>query len=82
MKKFMFLASAFVFMLTPAMPQVSAMLGVSSYAAKRIVDAIMAGASVWTLVSLLIVSGGSLAVAWALVKQFIKRFGAKAAIAW
>lgn len=82
MKKFIFFASVLTLAFVPSLPQVAGMLGVSTYAAKKIVDAIMTGASIWTVVSLLIVSGGSAAVAWAAAKAFIKRFGASTAVAW
>lgn len=63
-------------------PELAGMLGVSTYAAKSIVDAILKGASLWTIISLILCSGGSMAVAFALIKSFIKRFGSKAAISW
>lgn len=82
MKKFMFLVAIVSLSVSPAFPQVAGMLGVSTYAAKRIVDAIMAGASVWTIITLIAVSGGSAALAWTAIKAFVKRFGAATATAW
>lgn len=82
MKKFMLLTTSFALIFVTSLPQVAGMLGVSTYAAKRIVDAVMAGASVWTIISLMAISGGSAALAWTAVRAFIKRFGAATATAW
>ena len=78
----MFLVASASLIISPTFPQVAGMLGVSTYAAKRIVDAIMAGASVWTIITLIAVSGGSAALAWGAIKAFVKRFGAATATAW
>lgn len=64
------------------LPQAASMLGVSSYAATKVVDAIMAGLSVWSIIALVATSAGSMAVVMATVKVLIKKVGRKAAIAW
>ncbi|MBS4750910.1 circular bacteriocin, circularin A/uberolysin family [Granulicatella sp. zg-ZJ] len=63
-------------------PDAASMLGVNTYAAMKIVDAIMAGMSIWSIIGLVAVSGGALAVVWFGVKELIQRVGKKAAIAW
>lgn len=68
--------------LVSGMPYLAGMLGVSNYAAKRIVDAIVAGAGIWTIIALVIASGGSAAIAFTLAKTMIKRLGTKLATTW
>ena len=63
-------------------PLASSMLGVSTYAATKIVDAIMAGMSVWTILALIATSGGTAGIAVGTIKIMIKRLGRKTAIAW
>lgn len=83
MKKVLFsivmLTLGVVFVVTP---DAASMLGVNTLAAAKMVDAIMAGMSIWSVFGLFAVSGGALAVVWFGVKELIKRVGKKAAIAW
>jgi len=63
-------------------PQAASMLGVSTYAAGKVVDAIVMGSSVVTIIALILASGGSAGIAIAGIKYMIKTFGRKTAIAW
>lgn len=63
-------------------PLAAGMLGVSTYAATNIVNAIMAGMSIWSIIGLFAVSGGAMAVVFAGVKRLISTIGKKAAVAW
>lgn len=63
-------------------PKAASMLGVSSYAATKAVDAIMMGLSIWSVLGIVAVSGGTMAVVWYGVRSLIKRAGRRAAIAW
>lgn len=83
MKKTVFLASILlVSLIYVGVPNVVGMLGVNVKAAGAVVDAIMAGMSIWSIIGLVAVSGGTLAVAWYAVKEAVNRFGRKAGIAW
>lgn len=68
--------------LIPDAPHAASMLGVSTYAATKVVDAIMAGMSIWALLGIVAVSGGTMAVVWFGVKEMIKKVGRKVAISW
>ncbi|MFV0498557.1 MAG: circular bacteriocin, circularin A/uberolysin family [Bacilli bacterium] len=63
-------------------PFVSSMLGVSTYAAKKIVDAIFIGAGFWTIVGLIAAGGGVAAIGMGFLRYMTKRLGRKATIAW
>lgn len=83
MKKILIATAAFVVaLLAFGMPHAASMLGVSSYAATKVVDAILMGLSVWSILALVAVSGGALAVVMASIKTLVVRVGKKAAIAW
>ncbi|MCW6675841.1 uberolysin/carnocyclin family circular bacteriocin [Aerococcaceae bacterium NML160702] len=70
------------FALVVVMPNAASMLGVSTYAATKVVDAIMLGMSIWAIIGLVAVSGGAVAAVWWGVKELVKRVGRRAAIAW
>lgn len=63
-------------------PQVASMLGVSTYAAQKIVDAIFIGASIWKIVSLIVACGATFAFGMLMVKKLTKALGRAAAVAW
>lgn len=79
MKKIFGIVSVLICLIAISMPNLVALLGVSTYAAKKIVDAIMAAMSIWSIIGLLAVSGGSAAVAFLIAKSAIKKFGRKIA---
>lgn len=64
------------------LPNAAGMLGVSTHAASKIVDAIFAGMSIWTIAGLIIASGGAAGVAMLIVKKGVQTLGRKAAITW
>lgn len=83
MKKTVFLASILlVSLIYVGVPNAAAMLGVNVKAAGAVVDAIMAGMSIWSIIGLVAVSGGTLAVAWYAIKEAANRFGRKVALGW
>lgn len=83
MKKTLFLASILlVSLIYVGVPNAASMLGVNTYAATKVVDAIMAGMSLWSIIGLIAVSGGTLAFAWYGIKTAIYKFGRRTAIAW
>lgn len=66
-------------------PMLTANLGISSYAAKKIIDIINTGSSIATIVSIIAaVVGGGLITAGivATAKALIKKYGVKYATAW
>lgn len=82
MKTFIILLGGAITLSPTLTPNLTGMLGLSTYTARRVVDAIMAGAAIWTILSLLLISAGSVAIALATVKFFVKRVGRHAAISW
>jgi len=84
MRKIVKMMFAFVIVsfVAGTMPNVVGMLGVSNYAATRVVDAILAGASAWTILSLIAAGGGALAIGLGLFKEIVKRVGRNVAIGW
>ncbi|MGI6155814.1 MAG: uberolysin/carnocyclin family circular bacteriocin [Enterococcus lemanii] len=66
-------------------PMLTANLGISSYAAKKVIDIINTGSAVTTIIALVAaVVGGGLITAGvvATAKSLIKKYGAKYAAAW
>lgn len=66
-------------------PMLTANLGISSYAAKKVIDIINTGSAVATIIALVTtVVGGGLITAGivATAKSLIKKYGAKYAAAW
>ncbi|EHM34803.1 Hypothetical protein EfmE4453_2321, partial [Enterococcus faecium E4453] len=66
-------------------PMLSANIGISSYAAKKVIDIINTGSTVATIISIVAaVVGGGLITAGivATAKSLIKKYGAKYAAAW
>ena len=66
-------------------PMLTANLGISSYAAKKVIDIINTGSAVATIISIVAaVVGGGLITAGivATAKSLIKKYGAKYAAAW
>lgn len=83
MKKTLFLASILlVSLIYVGVPNAAGMLGVNVNAAAKVVDAIMAGMSIWSIIGLVAVSGGTLAIAWYGIKEAINRFGRRTAVVW
>ena len=64
------------------LPHVMSMLGVGTYAAKRIVDTIFMGATVWKVILLIVACGSSISLGLLLVKRLTKVIGKTAAINW
>ncbi|HBL1326856.1 TPA: uberolysin/carnocyclin family circular bacteriocin [Enterococcus faecium] len=66
-------------------PMLSANIGISSYAAKKVIDIINTGSTVATIISIVAaVVGGGLITAGIVTtaKSLIKKYGAKYAAAW
>ncbi len=63
-------------------PNVVSMLGVGTYAAKKIVDTIFLGASLWKILLLIVACGSSISLGLLLVKRLTKAIGRTAAINW
>lgn len=66
-------------------PMLTANIGISSYAAKKVIDIINTGSAVTTIIALVAaVVGGGLITAGvvATAKSLIKKYGAKYAAAW
>ncbi len=66
-------------------PMLSANIGISSYAAKKVIDIINTGSTVATIISIVAaVVGGGLITAGivATAKSLIKKYGTKYAAAW
>ena len=82
MKKFIIILGGLAYLSTTSLPQLIGMLGLSNYTARRVVDAIMTGTSIWAIVSLIFISAGSVAIALGTVKYFVKRLGKRAAVSW
>lgn len=72
----------FVGMITVSVPNLAGMLGVSHYAARKVVDAIFLGLSFWTILGLIVAGGGVMAIGLGLMKSVVKRLGKKAATVW
>jgi len=72
----------FVMLVSGGFPDAVAMLGISHTVAMRVVDAILSGASVGTIIWMIIAGGGVLAVSMAVLRQVVARMGRRAAIAW
>lgn len=68
--------------MTELIPSVTAMLGVSSHAAKKVVDAIFLGLGTIKIIALIISSGASLALGVGLFAKLTKRLGRTAAIGY
>ncbi len=64
------------------LPNVMAMLGVGTYAAQRIVDALFIGAATWQIIGLIVTCGTSISFGLLMLKQLTKKVGKKAAITW
>ncbi|AMC92489.1 hypothetical protein AOC36_00310 [Erysipelothrix larvae] len=62
--------------------KITGMLGVNVYTARKLVDAIAAGAGLWTLLALCLTGASLMAIVMASGKTLIKRFGKTAAISW
>ncbi|MFZ7119568.1 MAG: uberolysin/carnocyclin family circular bacteriocin [Eubacteriaceae bacterium] len=76
------LLTALVIICIGCMPNVDSMLGVSAYAARKIVDAIFAGMVIATIIGLIIAGGGVAVIGMALLKYMVKRLGRVAAVGW
>lgn len=66
-------------------PMIISTLGISSYAAKKVIDILAAAGTVWSVVGIIgaVVGGGGIGVAiLESAKWMIKRYGKQAAIAW
>ncbi len=68
--------------MTNAIPQVAAMLGVGSYAATRVVDAIFLGLGTAKIIALILTCGASITFGLAMLKGLTKKLGKKAAISF
>ncbi len=64
------------------LPNVVAMLGVGSYAATKVVDAIFLGLSTVQIIGIIATGGGSIVLGLALLKTLTKKLGKKAAISF
>jgi hypothetical protein len=64
------------------LPKVVSMLGVGTYAAKKIVDTIFMGATLWKVLLLIVACGSSISLGLLLVKRLTKAIGRTAAINW
>jgi len=64
------------------LPNVTAMLGVTPYVAKKVVDAMFAGASAATIYGLIASGFGILAIGLGLFKQIVKAVGRGVTIGW
>lgn len=80
-KKFICVILSFSFVLL-LLPSATGMLGVSSYAATKIVDAVYHGLGVWMIIGLIITGGGFMAIAIASFRRLVKKFGRRVAIAF
>jgi len=76
------LALLFVSLVSVSLPHAVGMLGVSVYAATKLVDAVMMGASIYTIIGLIVISGGAAGVAIGGIRYMIGRFGRRVAINW
>lgn len=63
-------------------PYLAAQFGISSYAAKKVIDIASGAGSVWAIVAIVGGSAGWGAAILAAAKVLIKRYGTKAAAAW
>ncbi|KYD23971.1 hypothetical protein B4113_2859 [Geobacillus sp. B4113_201601] len=63
-----------------------ASMGISKDTAWKVVDLVNAGASIWTIVSVILAGGGIIAMGYAalvyLIKKRIEEAGAAAAVSW
>lgn len=75
MKKMVIILLGCIIVSVVGAPYAASMLGVSTYAATKVVDAIMAGMSIWAVAGIVAVSGGAMGVVWYGVKSLIKRVG-------
>lgn len=74
--------SATLVLIGMGIPKITGMLGINVYAARRVIDAIMGGASLFTIIALCIGGGSALVLAFSLAKSMIRTFGKSAAITW
>lgn len=63
-------------------PNVVSMLGVGTYAAKKIVDAIFMGSALWQLALLMVACGASISLGLLIIKKLVQIIGRTAAINW
>ena len=63
-----------------------ASMGISKDTAWKVIDLVNAGASVWTIVSVILAGGGIIGIGYAalvyLIKKRLKELGAAAVVAW
>jgi len=70
-------------MMSPfTLPEITAYMGIPTYAAQKVVDAIFYGASAWTIISLIIMSGGFMAIGYYTLRKLVIDRGKAVAIAW
>lgn len=69
-------------LMSQLLPNVVAMLGVGSYAATKVVDAIFLGLSTVQIIGIIATGGGSIVLGLALLKTLTKKLGKKAAISF
>lgn len=64
------------------LPNVAAMLGVGSYAAQKVVDAIFLGLGTAKIIALILTCGASISFGLAVLKTLTKKLGKKAAVSF